>query len=606
MTSLARFGFDPARFAFALRTAVAAGLALLAAWALGLDHPQWAAMTVWAAAQPVRGMLVEKALFRAGGTAVGVVVGVVLVAASQGQPALLVAGLSLWIGLCAGLGNVLRGFSSYGSILAGYSAAMVALLDTPHPDHILALGLDRFLTVMTGVAVALVIGLALTPKAAESEIAGRVRRLAAATLRDLADRLRGVDDDADRRRDLLSDLAAVDELLDSHGAGSLRRRRAARGLRALVVAQVSLLLWQPGRIDPGDAARLDRAADALDAAAGPAEVAAFLDPLRGLEVLAAALRQGDVVAGPAIALHRDWIGARQAAVRAVLTMLLVGALWLGTGWPGGAYMLLGTSVMISLFSTFDNPAGTMRFVTLGHLGGVAMALACRWVVWPLAGSDLDLVLLTLPFILAGLLPVAHRRTMAGGFDFNLSMLLLLQPSFPLTGTIETSLMTAAAVVAGPVVAWLGFRLAYPADAGRRRDMLIAMMVHDLQAMAARPQAPHHRLVWHARLHHRLLRLVRWAEKAGGADLRVIDGGVAILRLGQAILYLRQAEASPRIAAVLRRLVRLADQPDHARRALDLLARRLHLPEDAPVAQAARALAANPGFFSRAVSGSARP
>lgn len=40
----ARWGFDPVRLRQHLRTAFAACLALLAAWQLGLEHPQWAAM----------------------------------------------------------------------------------------------------------------------------------------------------------------------------------------------------------------------------------------------------------------------------------------------------------------------------------------------------------------------------------------------------------------------------------------------------------------------------------------------------------------------------------------------------------------------------------
>lgn len=596
---LSRLGFDPARLGFALRTALAACAALVVAWALGLQHPQWSAMTVWAAAQPVRGLLIEKGLFRALGTAVGVLVGIALVVATRGQPLPMVAGLSLWIGLCAGLGNVLRGFSSYGSILAGYSAAMVALLDTPHPDHILALGLDRFLTVMTGVVVAVLIGLVFTPRAAEGETAGRIRRLAARCLRDYAARLRGTGADMAERRALLSELAAVDDLLDTHGAGSLSLRRAAHGLRVLVVAQVALLTAAPARLDPAAADRLDQAADALDATVDAAAIASLLKPVAGLEALAAALAAATLADRPEIVLHRDWVGARRAAVRAVVTMLLVGALWLGTGWPGGAYMLLGTSVMISLFSTFDDPAGTMRFVGAGQFAGVIAALACRWLVWPQGGSGLDLILLTLPFILAGALPVGHRRTMAAGFDVNLAMLLLLQPAFPLTGTIGTSVATAAAVVAGPLVAWISFRLVWPADARRRRDMLIAMMVHDLQAMASRPDAPARRLAWRARLHHRLLRLARWSEKAGEAEPAPLDGGLAVLGLGQAILHLREYPTTPRIAAVLRRLGRVARQPEQAGRSLGLLARRLPPDEAAAMAEAARALVANAGFFRRA-------
>ena len=37
-------------------------------------------------------------------------------------------------------GNVMRGFASYGAMLAGYSAAMVALIDTAHPENVWHLG----------------------------------------------------------------------------------------------------------------------------------------------------------------------------------------------------------------------------------------------------------------------------------------------------------------------------------------------------------------------------------------------------------------------------------------------------------------------------------
>ena len=61
---IAAWGFVPERLAFTLRTALAGCLALLVAWLLGLEHPQWAAMTVFSAAQPVRNLLVEKSFFR--------------------------------------------------------------------------------------------------------------------------------------------------------------------------------------------------------------------------------------------------------------------------------------------------------------------------------------------------------------------------------------------------------------------------------------------------------------------------------------------------------------------------------------------------------------
>ena len=47
---LERFGFDNKRLAFAFKTTIVAFIALVVAQALGLEHPQWSAMTVWATA----------------------------------------------------------------------------------------------------------------------------------------------------------------------------------------------------------------------------------------------------------------------------------------------------------------------------------------------------------------------------------------------------------------------------------------------------------------------------------------------------------------------------------------------------------------------------
>lgn len=114
---LANLGLDAGRLAFALRTALASCAALFVGWALGLEHPQWAAMSVWAASQPGRGMLLEKSLFRFIGTLVGTIVGVTLVSVAGDNILLLALGLSVWVGLCAGAGNVIHGLFSYATLL---------------------------------------------------------------------------------------------------------------------------------------------------------------------------------------------------------------------------------------------------------------------------------------------------------------------------------------------------------------------------------------------------------------------------------------------------------------------------------------------------------
>lgn len=631
MTSL---GFDDARLKFGLRTAFAACLALLLAWLLGLEHPQWSGMTVWAASQPLRGQLLEKSFFRALGTLVGVIAGVALVVVSRGNSAILVVGLSLWIGLCAGLGNVQRGFVSYGTMLAGYSAAMVALLDTDHPDHIVALGLDRLFTVLVGVLVALVIGWLLTPQRAEQAVAERVRRLSARVLDDIAKRLAGTPAKlAEEQQAILSEMAAIEETLDPHSAGSLRSRQAVRAIRSLLTSQVAALLWLRGATVPplhsdvsaalGEAARalatptqnaaaiaaMEKAADLATSPSLREVILTMETALRDQLGLATSDSERPQTRQPMI-LHRDWVGAREALIRAAGSMLVVGALWLVTSFSAGAFLLLGTAIMMSIFSTFDNPTQTMRFVILGQVLGAAGALACRWLVWPFADSIAAQVFLIMPFVLVGALLFSHRRTTTSSFDYNMVMLLLLKPAFPPIETFAESLGIAAAVITGPSVAYLAYRLIFPVTARRRMDTLIAMMVHELQDMAASTDAATNRAVWRARLYYRLLRLVRWTEKTGDKKLSVTDGSLAVLQVGSAILRIQDLLRQPGIGAgttraltaVLRRMRTVGREPDRARRALDLAAARLKrdgCSEAEQVYGTARALAASLTFFHRA-------
>ena len=198
----ARVGMDVARLSFGFRTALVAWLALCLAWLVGLEHPQWSAMTVWAVSQPLRGHLIEKSAARLVGTVVGALFGLGLVIVSRGEPLILVLGISLWIGLCALLGNLVRGYASYAAMLSGYSAAMVALLDTAHPEHVLALGLDRIVTVALGVVAALITGLLFAAPGDDSTVIEKVQLLTGRVLADIDARLKGQQVSEDEQRSI--------------------------------------------------------------------------------------------------------------------------------------------------------------------------------------------------------------------------------------------------------------------------------------------------------------------------------------------------------------------------------------------------------------------
>lgn len=630
---LTRLGFDGPVLRYAMRTALAACAALLAAWWLGLEHPQWSAMTVWAASQPTRGQLLEKSLFRVAGTLSGATVGVLLVVLSGGQPLVLVLGLAIWIALCAGIGNIQRGFVSYGTILAGYSASMVALLDSAHPAHVLALGLDRLATILVGVLTALAVGLLFTPRLAERELAGRVRRVSARVLHDLAQGLRGEGGArlTAEQHEILAEMAAIEEALEPHGAGSLRSRRSVHAVRTLLMAEMSLLLLarrtDGGAPPHGMVPALEGAAASLEAGASSAEAWTMLERLADLPGVDLALRDALSAAAAAmrepsapdsgrssdgehrlpVVLHRDWDAAWRAFLRAGAAMLAVGLFWVATGWSAGPFLLLGVSIMTSLFSTFDNPARTLRFVLIGQVYGAFGALACRFLVWPLASGEWQIVLLTMPFILAAPLFFSHRRTVPSAFDYAMVSLLLLQPAYPLTGSFGDMLAGALAVIAAPLIAMAAYRLIFPIDIGRRFDMLAAAMVRELQGMARAGDAAAHRRVWRARLYHRLLRLARLADRGGVDRAAAIDGSLAVLALGSSILAMRdllgkgalQPGTARSIRTALERLAEVAKAPDKAAAALVVAAGRLsgtNQREARTLAGAAHALAANRAFF----------
>lgn len=610
-------GFEPARLAFTLRTAAGSGMALLLGGLLGLDHPQWAAMTVWIAAQPLRGHLIEKSLYRLLGTAAGAAYGVTLVALGHGSPAVLVPGLALWAGLCAGAGQLLRGFASYGTLLAGYSAAMVALLDASHPTHIAAFGLDRLLTIGLGVVVALAVSLRFAARPPADALHLRMRTLCLDRLRELAAWARtGVPLAHTARDTQLAELARLEEGLELQVAGRLDSRREVRALRQALTAQVGLLLWWPGAQAPAraDGAALADALQAtLDAAVagrpvGPSLLqAATVAEAQNAE-LAAVLRRLGAAAGsiespaggagarapsatpsvaqpqaafePTVVLHRDWIAARETFLRSVLTLGLIGGLWLATGWPAAPLLMLGVAVMTTLFSTADDPARIMRSVFCGQLLGAAAALAVQALLWPWVDGALGRLLMCLPLVLAGAFVLAHPRTARFGFDFNLVGLLLLQPMHARAFAWPTGLAEAAAVVAGPLVALAAFRLVFPPGGRRRYAQLSTLMQAEVSAMAAQLQAWRRAEVWRARLQHRVLRLVRCADAAGLAPEHGARQGLAVLATGQAVLALGQLlaqDALPpadrrRAQAWLRRLARPMRSPAQAHRRGRLLAR----------------------------------
>ncbi|MGM0906109.1 MAG: FUSC family protein [Pseudomonadota bacterium] len=532
----AQWGFDYVRLRFGFRTGIAACLSLVIAWALGLEHPQWAAMTVWAVSQPTRGLLVEKAAYRALGTLLGTMFGMVLVVSAGGEIIWLVVGLSLWVTLCVYTGNLLHGLISYGTILAGYSASMVVLL-TQSPDALMPLGIDRLLTVFVGIMTSLIIGWAFTYKRAEQTLINQLRRQTAANLQDISRYFAEPDKVSLNLSEKLSRLAALEAQLLDHGTGSVSAHESAKTLRLVINSQLGFLtelnIQEPEKnIEVSN--YLLESSNKLNASAKRSEI---IEPLRQAlnlikndalkrrfsEFIEAtndrlSFRDSGKTASSTLLtktiLHRDWRGARQAAIRTLVIMSLIGAVWWYTEWFQLAYLMLGASVMLTLFSTADNPALTMKYVFFGQCAGALTAILIQAAVWQYQDSILWMLVALMPVILLAGFPMSHQKTANGSMDFNLVFLLLMQPSIAYSFHLGHSITIALAVVAAPLLALVAYRLIYPTSLKARYQTLLQTLTEEIDQLNTEKLTESQYKRRKARFYHRVIKLTQISDKLG--------------------------------------------------------------------------------------------
>lgn len=123
-------------FLFCLRTWLSAVLALSTAFWLQLSSPGSAAVTVMILAQPTRGQVLSKALYRLAGTIIGAFVALFLTACFNQERGVFLGGVALWLTLCTIMGTLERDFRAYAAMLSGYTVAIVGIscIDNPAPS----------------------------------------------------------------------------------------------------------------------------------------------------------------------------------------------------------------------------------------------------------------------------------------------------------------------------------------------------------------------------------------------------------------------------------------------------------------------------------------
>ena len=488
---------------FAVRTTVAAQVALLSASALGLHNTHWAAMTVWLVAQPTRGLLLEKSILRIAGTLVGAAAGFGLLALFPDRLVPLVVGLALWSALCAGASAFVRPARAYGILLAGYTAIMLVLPSSAGAVTVHGLFADRVLCTLVGVLVSTAITGLFTPRHSPARLDAQLRRLGDDVFA-FAHAVRSgaiVQPLLDRQRHLVAAVGRLGEETDRALPGFLTNRRRRRKVRRALRALLGLLVESrvaAERQPPNSAPSATHGFPAPE----PIPLTAQGDALVA-RIRAGALRWRPDAPSPehasspllssVVAPHapgaRSLRNHREAAVasaKALTGMATVGAIWWATGWRDGLTMVVSASVFFTLFAGNESARTWVTHILVGSACGGAAA-AVYVLLLPFARSPAGTALLAAPFLLAGAWAMARPLTAKSAIDFNMVFLLATPTAFTLHGDVAATAGRAIAIVVGVSVAALFFHAAHE-KAPRRVRRLAREVVREVRRIAGSADA----------------------------------------------------------------------------------------------------------------------
>ncbi|AEF22022.1 FUSC family protein [Pseudomonas fulva] len=482
---------------FSLHSTAAALLALALANAAGIHHPWWAAMTVWLVAQPTRGLFIERSIARLTGSLVGALVGGVLLYFFFGWPNLLLCLLALWLALCAAVGNFFRHFRNYAWVLAGYTAAIVALFGLADPVFDPELASGRVICTLLGILCCSCISWLFTAKAEPSVLLEeRLDALVNDCLRWCMSGPVQTENATDLNR-ILGAIKTLDGVLDFAAAGSRKGRQRVRHAHEVIDAllvSVALVhsLHETHSTFLCDARFADERSEQenLEAFIGALQ----LHPSKYPQLLLALERLQQLFANPSSranwrerVLNHDWRAASTSAARPLSALIIAALAWRLSGWSEGAIMTMTAVLFASLFSSHNDARMALKDVFIGSLLGASAGMVARLWLLPQVHSDWQLLACIAPFLLTGAALMARARTAKLAIDLNMTFLLTAQPGVQLPSDLPLVAQQTLAIVLGVLAAAASLLLWYPALAAGRRLALARRIARQTRRATAPSQ-----------------------------------------------------------------------------------------------------------------------
>lgn len=576
---MTQFGFDLPKLVHSAWVALTAFAAMVAAWSAGLDHPQWAAITVFVTIQPSRGQTIEKNLYRFVGTLAGSTVGLLLLTVANGNSGAISAGLALWSAACLFIGTLQRSYRSYGTVLAGYSAIIVAMNNVGPPEMVKWVALDRVTAIMMGVVAGIALGYVLAPASSRAEVEQRTRRILADIFGMIAVNLER--DGLAKVGQLYKVTAAAAELsaqLATLTSGRSGAHHLTDPLNDVLVCATNLLLASARtRSNPALAEAFAEMAARLHGQPDFAGIHGRLSRLlpgaddprleEAIIALASAIPDDDgsdrgMALAPADSgnWQSDWRGAAQAAARIFFVTGSIGMIWALTGAAIVQVALISSAIVISLASSGVSPSRAMRDVVIGQVIAATVAWSCETFFWAPNASGLQQVAAMSPCFLLFAFIRSHRHISLSATDYALTLLLLLTPTHSTYVQMFPPLGKATLAVSGGVIGYVAFRFLFPINATRRRKMLWHMIKSELQAIALAQAGRGSATSWRLRFVARFLKITNWTfheVHSGERPEITMRKGLIALALGDVVFGCRAALRQVGIAPDMRRAIEAA-------------------------------------------------
>ncbi len=601
---------------FALKTFAGAMAALALAFWLGLDNPYWSMATAFIVAQPLTGAMRSKAMYRFIGTFVGGVAAVVMIPNLVNAPVLLSVAMATWIGLCLYLSLLDRSARAYLFMLAGYSAGIIGFPTIAEPGTIFHVAVTRVEEISIGIVCTSLFGTVLFPRPLGPVLAARIVAWVTPAAEWAAAALGGMQEDAGAkacRRRLAAEATDITMMTSQLAFDTSHLHSATRHVIRLRLYVLSLMpvissigdrvaqLRDAGGITPNlqklltdCSAWISHGYDAPTSVpdgllaeiaaqerAGEGQISwegilrttllARLQELVSMVRHARLIRHHIIDGDPEVPVYdndpvglaaprqvRDHSMALLSAFAAGMTLLLVCAFWIYTGWSYGGGAALIATVACSFFAAQDDPAPAIALMIRNSFIAIIGSGFYLFVILPRVETFPELMLVLLPAGLAIGILISRPATFGTGMVLGAFGATNLALNDSYSDNFAAFSNSAVALILGLTAALIMTRLIRSVGAAWSARRLLRAGWRDV-AMAATVQDKHDRAQLTGIMLDRLgLLMPRLASVSPGADIAAADVltdlrvGLNAIALQHEMKYLspvERAQTEPVLAGV---------------------------------------------------------